>query len=119
MWSGSRRERTDLCSCASACCARPWRASCRRDCATPRRSPSTAALTRATRPAFCTTCSWRTIKPLCERPSGEGPHPVLASDLLDTVLEDCARDPQRGAVQVLLPLVNLGLLERMAREAAA
>jgi asparagine synthase (glutamine-hydrolysing) len=50
---------------------------------------------------------------------GEGPHPVLADGLVDDLLDDLARDPQRGAVGVLLPLVNLGLLQRMANDAAA
>jgi asparagine synthase (glutamine-hydrolysing) len=46
-------------------------------------------------------------------------HPVLADGLVDDVLDDLAADPQRGAVHVLLTLVNLGLLGRMARDAAA
>ena len=50
---------------------------------------------------------------------GDGNHPVLAPGLLDEILADLARDPQRGAVQPLLLLTNLGLLERMARDAAA
>jgi asparagine synthase (glutamine-hydrolysing) len=50
---------------------------------------------------------------------GDGNHPVLAPGLLDDILADMARDPQRGAVGPLLLLTNLGLLERMARDAAA
>jgi asparagine synthase (glutamine-hydrolysing) len=50
---------------------------------------------------------------------GDGAHPVLADGLVDDILEDLERDPQRGAVSVLLPLVNLGLLQNMARDAAA
>ena len=50
---------------------------------------------------------------------GDGKHPVLAAGLLDELLADLARDPQRGAVGPLLLLTNLGLLERMARDAAA
>ncbi|MFO0751503.1 MAG: asparagine synthase-related protein [Myxococcota bacterium] len=49
----------------------------------------------------------------------DGDHPELAPGLVDALLEDCARDPQRGSSQVLLTLVNLGLLERMAKDAAA
>lgn len=46
-------------------------------------------------------------------------HPVIAPGIVDALLEDCAVDPQRTAVGKLLPLVNLGLLERMARDAGA
>jgi asparagine synthase (glutamine-hydrolysing) len=46
-------------------------------------------------------------------------HPVLADGLVDTIVADLARDPQRGAALVLLELVNLGLLEKMAKDAAA
>jgi asparagine synthase (glutamine-hydrolysing) len=49
---------------------------------------------------------------------GDGAHPVLTPDLVDTILEECALDPQRCAATVLLQLVNLGLLENMARDAA-
>lgn len=50
---------------------------------------------------------------------GEGPHPVLVDGLIQAIEADCARDPQRGAAQVLLLLVNLGLLEKMAKDAAS
>lgn len=46
-------------------------------------------------------------------------HPVLDDGLVDDLLDDLARDPQRNAVGILLTLTNLGLLERMARDAAA
>lgn len=45
-------------------------------------------------------------------------HAVLAPGIVETLLDEIERDPQRGAVQVLLPLVNLGLLGKMARDAA-
>jgi asparagine synthase (glutamine-hydrolysing) len=56
---------------------------------------------------------------LVRRALGDGSHPVLADGLVDALLADCARDPRRGAATVLLQLVNLGLLEEMARDAAA
>jgi asparagine synthase (glutamine-hydrolysing) len=50
---------------------------------------------------------------------GDGNHPALAPGLVDKILVDLERDPQRGHVQTLLLLTNLGLLEKMARDAAA
>jgi len=48
----------------------------------------------------------------------DGAHPELAPGLVDALVADCEADPQRGAARVLLTLVNLGLLEGMARDAA-
>lgn len=49
---------------------------------------------------------------------GDGPHPILAPGLVDTLLTELARDPERRLAGFLLQLVNLGLLQRMANDAA-
>ncbi|MCC6619711.1 MAG: hypothetical protein IT385_00560 [Deltaproteobacteria bacterium] len=49
----------------------------------------------------------------------DGDHPELAPGLVELLVAECEADPRRGAAPVLLTLVNLGLLEAMARDAAA
>lgn len=49
---------------------------------------------------------------------GDGAHPVLAPGLIPTLLAELARDPERRLAGFLLLLVNLGLLQAMANDAA-
>lgn len=45
----------------------------------------------------------------------DGDHPELAPGLVTSLIADCQADPQRLAASALLTLVNLGLLDKMAR----
>jgi asparagine synthase (glutamine-hydrolysing) len=50
---------------------------------------------------------------------GEGEHAVLAPGVVEGLLEESRRDPECSAVEALLLLTNLGLLEALAKDTAA